>query len=119
MAAEPFEDAGYVWGLYRLGDVVGVGDLLAGVPELRCRALGIDLLLDEGGDGLSEGVRGDPVEVGFGAGLAPLTADVVGGEPGASSGREDRVVGVRAMTRNIVATSAMMPMIQPVMLEMT
>jgi hypothetical protein len=68
------------------------------VPKLCCGALGIRLFLDEGGHGLAEGVGGDPHEVGVRAGLAPLTADVVGRQPGVTSGGEDRVMGLSAAT---------------------
>jgi hypothetical protein len=59
--AKLLEDLGDVWGEDGLGDVVLVGDLLAGVPELGRGALGVGLLVDEPGDGLAEGVRGDPI----------------------------------------------------------
>jgi len=75
--AELFEYLGDVRREEALGDVVGVGDLLAGMPELGCGGLDVGLLVDEGGDGLAERVWGDPFEVGFGAGLAPVGAEIM------------------------------------------
>jgi len=77
VGAELFEDVGDVGGEDGFGDVVLVGDLFAGVAKLGGGGLGVVLLVDEGGHGLAEGVRGDPFEAGVGAGLAPLSADVV------------------------------------------
>lgn len=68
IGAESLEDVRDVWGLGGFGDVVRGGDLLAGVAELCC-AFRVGLFLDEGGDGLAEGVGGDPGEVGVGAGI--------------------------------------------------
>src|SRR4051794_28055540 len=79
--AESFEDVGAVRGEGGFDDVVRVGDVLAGVPELGGGALGVGLLVDEGGDGLAESVRGDPFEAGVGAGLAPLAAHVLRRQP--------------------------------------
>jgi hypothetical protein len=92
--AELFKLVGTVRGKSGLDDVVPVRDQLGGVPELGCGALGVGLLVDQGGDGLSEGVRGDPFEARADAGLAPLAAYVLRGQPGAAPGDEDRVVRV-------------------------
>lgn len=61
------------------------------MPELGSGAVGVGLCADEGGDGLAEGVRGDPFEARVGEGLAPLAADVLRGQPGATPGGEGRM----------------------------
>lgn len=55
-SAELFKDFGAVWCESGLDDVVPVGDLLGGVAELGCGVLGVGLLVNQGGDGLAEGV---------------------------------------------------------------
>lgn len=85
VGGEALQDVGDVWGLDGFGDVVGGGDLFAGVSQLCGGALGVGFLLDQGGHGLAVRVRSDPGEVGVGAGLTPLAADVVGREPGAGT----------------------------------
>ncbi|BCB75047.1 hypothetical protein GCM10022251_35860 [Phytohabitans flavus] len=45
--SELFEDVGDVQGEDGLGDVVGVGDVFAGVAELGGGALSVGLLVDE------------------------------------------------------------------------
>src|SRR5437763_15429317 len=72
--AELFDDVVDVRGKGGLGDVVRVGDVFVGMPEVGGSALGVGFLVDERGDGLAEGVRGEPLEIEIRVGLAPRTA---------------------------------------------
>ena len=72
-----FEYLGDVGGGVGFLDVMRLRDGGVGVPKLGGGMLGVQLPVEQGGDGLAEAVRGDPLKLGSGDGVAQLAAEVV------------------------------------------